>query len=85
MNDRMKPIKFGQKPFEVTIYEAVNRKSWIIYFIVWYKPVIRIRGDLRWVDRWRKQQRALADKNEAIRYAKKICSKLMVLGDAEAT
>jgi hypothetical protein len=81
---RNRPIKFGRKPFQVTIYESVNRKHWTIYFIVWYKPVIRIRGDLRWVDRWQKQQTALADKNEAIRYANQICSMLMALTNAGA-
>jgi hypothetical protein len=84
MSERMTPIKFGKEPFAVTIYEVINRTHWIAYRIVWYKPVLRIRGALFWREgRGKKKQKQFSDKGEAIRYAEEIFSMLMALWRAQ--
>lgn len=79
----MKPIKFGKKPLEVTIYEVINRTDWLAYRIVWYKPVIRVRGTLRWMNGRKKEQKQFSDKGEAIQYAKEVWLNLMALGRSQ--
>jgi hypothetical protein len=77
MSERMTPIKFGKEPFAITIYEVINRTDWLACRIVWYKPVIRVRGALRWMNGRKKEQKQFSDKGEAIRYAERVLSKLM--------
>lgn len=79
MKDRMPPIKIGQEPFRVTIYECINRTHWLAYYIVWYKPVFRVRGPLAWLERRIKKTKTLSDKREAIRFAEGIYSRLTAL------
>jgi hypothetical protein len=80
----MKPMKFGKEPFAVTIYEVINRTDWRAYRIVWYHPVIRVRGALGWLNGRKKKQKQFSDKGEAIRYAERVFSKLMALCRGES-
>ena len=76
----MTPIKFGKEPFAVTIYEVINRTHWIAYRIVWYKPLLRVRGKLFEIKARKKKQKQFSDKPEAIQHAKEVWLKLMALG-----
>jgi hypothetical protein len=82
----MKPLKFGRKPFAVTIYEVINRTNWLAYRIVWYKPLLRVRGKLFEIKgrKKKKKQKQFADKRAAIRYAEEVFSKLVALGRGES-
>jgi hypothetical protein len=79
MKDRMPPIKIGKKPFRATIYQQINRIRWLTYCIVWYKPVVIVRGPLVWLKRRIKKTKTLSDKREAIRFAEGIYSRLTAL------
>jgi hypothetical protein len=79
MQDKMLPIKIGQKPFRVTIYEQVNCIRWLTYVIVWYHPIYRVRGSITWRVRQIKKTKTIADKREATQFAKSIYLRLTAL------